>query len=803
MKQVLRRLLQTPGFTAVVVLTLAAGIGANTAIFSVVRGILLRPLPYQDPDRVVSIANHSAFGRGSLSVLEYLDVREQTTRLAGIAAYSGGDVTLAGGDGRERVDVGVVTPDFFRVLGVAPRAGRFFAPGDEAPGQDHVVVLSHELWDRRFAADPSIVGRDILIDDESFRVVGVLPASFRFETRYDAYLPLGFTAASLDPKARDRHWLGVVARVPAGGGIVDLNRDLAVVGARVTAAHRDVYRDPQGWLPEARPLLENLVGDVRPSLWLLAAAAALVLLIVCANVAGLLLARATTRQRELSVRAALGASRRRLFGQLLGESLILSALGGGLGVLLALWGTDLLLGLAPEGLPRLDEIGVDGMVLVFSVLVTALTAAIFGLIPAWTASRVDLGDALRAGGRGSSGGKHPRRVRRALVVAETALALVLVAAAALITRSFGRLTSVDPGFRTDGVLSLRVSLPWPGDTATPEAKAGLNRWFLEATDRLAALPGVTHAGAISMLPLRDGFTDRLIDIEDQPTAEGSQRPDAEYRVVTPGYFETLGIPLLEGRLLGRQDVAGGQPVIVVSREMAKTFWPRGDALGKRVRLYSPQGPWVTIVGVVGDVKDVALELAFRPEMYFPAAQASPVGTMSLIVRGDLPMAGLAAATRAELEGYDARQPVYDVQPMSERLVGSLESRRFVLVLFNLFAGLALGLAALGLYGVLAHAVADRRREIAMRVALGATRARVLGLVAREGAVLVGIGVVLGIAGGLAGVRLLEHLLFEVRPGDPLALLAAIAILLAAALLALWLPARRALRVEPMAALRDE
>jgi predicted permease len=531
----------------------------------------------------------------------------------------------------------------------------------------------------------------------------------------------------------------------------------------VTAAHRDVYRDPQGWLPEARPLLENLVGDVRPSLWLLAAAAALVLLIVCANVAGLLLARATTRQRELSVRAALGASRRRLFGQLLGESLILSALGGGLGVLLALWGTDLLLGLAPEGLPRLDEIGVDGMVLVFSVLVTALTAAIFGLIPAWTASRVDLGDALRAGGRGSSGGKHPRRVRRALVVAETALALVLVAAAALITRSFGRLTSVDPGFRTDGVLSLRVSLPWPGDTATPEAKAGLNRWFLEATDRLAALPGVTHAGA----NLHAAVARRLHRSPDRHRGPADRRGVAAPR---------RRIPRRHPRLL--RDPRHPAPRGTAARPAGRRRRPAGDRgeprdgedvlaarrrLGKRVRLYSPQGPWVTIVGVVGDVKDVALELAFRPEMYFPAAQASPVGTMSLIVRGDLPMAGLAAATRAELERYDARQPVYDVQPMSERLVGSLESRRFVLVLFNLFAGLALGLAALGLYGVLAHAVADRRREIAMRVALGATRARVLGLVAREGAVLVGIGVVLGIAGGLAGVRLLEHLLFEVRP----------------------------------------
>jgi predicted permease len=464
-------------------------------------------------------------------------------------------------------------------------------------------------------------------------------------------------------------------------------------------------------------------------------------------------------------------------------------------VVLALWGTDVIIGLAPKGIPRADAIHVDGVVLAFSVLVTAVTGTIFGLIPAWSASRVDVQEALRAVGRTASAGRHPRRVRRALVVAETALALGLVTAAALITRSFTRVVDVDPGFRTDDVLSLKVALP-----AGPRERH--ERWFVDALARLAALPGVTHVGAIDNLPFRDGTSDRLIDIEGQPT-DPARRPFAEIRIVAPGYFETMGIPVRVGRAPAVGDRAGAEPVMVVSQSFAQKHWPDGDALGHRLRLASPQGPWVRIVGVVGDVHQVGLDQAPLPTMYVPVAQSEGANALVLVVRGAVPMAQLGRDVRAELQRLDPQQPIFDLRPMSDRARETLEPRRFVLVLFELFAALALALAALGLYGLLAHAVAERQREIGVRVALGATRTNVVALIAREGAVLVGVGAALGLAAGAVGARLLAHFLYEVSAADPAALAAAIGLLVVAAALAMWLPLRRALRVDPMVALRDE
>jgi predicted permease len=801
MRQLLRGAVRSPGFYAVVVLTLAVGIGANTAIFSVVRGILLRPLPYHEPAQLValggSMRGHDRLG--SYSVLEYLDVREQAKGLDGTGAWFSGDANLTGADRAERIRVGVVTPGFFELLGTRPAAGRWFAPAEDTPGQDKVVILSHDLWKNRFDGDPALVGKELAINDETHRVVGILPADFRFEEALDLYVPLGFTADQREEAARDRHFLRAVGRMKPGVTLAALDGELAVIGARMRADHPNVYSAESGWRPAARPLLDNLVADVRPSLWLLAAAAGLVLLIVCGNVASLLLARASARQRELSVRAALGATRGRLVGQLLVESLLLSAVGGVLGVLLATWGTDLLLSLAPEGLPRVAEIRLDATVLGFSVIVTAVTGAIFGLIPAWGASRVDLQEALRAASRGASAGRRPRRVRRALVIAETALALVLVTSAALVVRSFEKVMDVDPGFRAEGVLSLRIALSTPGG----EHDARNEAWFDEALRRVGSLPGVTRAATINRLPFGDGYSDRLLDLEDAETPPGGERPDAEDRVVSPGYFETMAIPLVAGRLLGREDTAGSEPVVVVSERFAREIYPGKDALGKRFRLSSPRGPWLTVVGIVGDIHEVGLDLPRRPTMYTLTAQRPGLATRALLVRSDAPMAHLAAAVRGELERFDPLQPVYDVRPMTERLAGAVEQRRFVLVLFELFAALALGLAALGLYGVLGSAVAERQREIGVRVALGATRGSVLGLVAREGATLIGVGAALGIVAGLAGTRLLAHLLYDVSPTDPLALLAAIAILAAASVVAMWIPARRALRVDPMEALREE
>jgi putative ABC transport system permease protein len=792
MKQAIRSLLRTPGFFVVVVLTLAAGIGANTAIFSVVRGILLRPLPYPEPERLVALHNRTVDRTGGpLSVLGLVDVRAQLGDRATIGAYTTGSANLTGDGAPERLSVGFATGDFFAALGVKPAAGRLIQRGEDEPGQPRVAVLSHDLWQRRFGADPALIGKDLVLNDKLFRVVGVLPASFVLEAGLDLYVPLIIPPEDRAPATRDQHFLHPVARMHGELTLEALNAELAVVGERARRDHPNIYGAESAWRPEARPLLDRLVADVRPSLWLLTVAAALVLLIVCGNVASLLLARAATRHRELSVRAALGASRRRLAAQLLGEGLILSAFGGVLGVLLALWGTDLLLSLAPDGLPRVDEIRVDGAVLAFSLLVTVVSGALFGLVPALGASRVDLQEALRAGGRAASAGRRPRRVRRVLVVAETALALVLVTGAALVARSFARVMSVEPGFRTD-VLSLRLTLP----KATPA-------WFEDARARIAALPGVTHAGATHHLPFRDGFSDRLLDVESAPELSGSRRPAGEFRIVTPGYLETMGIPVVAGRAVEAGDGAGAQPVAVVSRGLARALWADADPLGQKIRLSSPQGPWMTVVGVAGDVHDVGLDVPPSPTFYVPAAQHPGPGAFAFVVRGELPPAHLAGLVRAELSRFDARAPVHDVRPMSERIAHAVEQRRFVLILFELFAGLALALAALGLYGLLAQAVADRQREIGVRVALGATRAGVLALVAREGAALVGLGIALGVAGGLAGTRVLRHLLYETSPADPLSLLAAVGLLALASALAVALPAARALRVDPMEALRDE
>ncbi len=803
MKQLLRNFRHAPGFFTVVVLTLAIGIGANTAIFSVVRGILLRPLSYAEQSQLVGVANRwgKHEGRGELAVLGLLDLREQAEKLEGIGAYFPTDASVTGDGPPERVEVALVTTDLLPLLGVAPALGRWFAAGEDAPGEDHVLILAHGLWNRRFGGDPAIVGKEILLDNESYRVIGVMPPSFRFEADVEMFVPLGFTADMKKPETRDQHFLQAIGRLAPGATIDELNAELQVIAARTRAAYPQIYSADSGWRPDAQPLLDNLVADVRPSLLLLAVAAGFVLLIVCGNVASLLLARASTRQRELSVRAALGATRGRLLLQLLGESLALSALGGLFGIGLALWGTEALLALAPDKLPRTDEIRLDGLVLAFSVLVTAVTGAIFGLIPAWGASRVDVQEALRASGRTSSAGRHPRRVRRALVVAETALALILVTSAALITRSFGRVIDVDPGFRAEGVLSLRIAIATASD-APPDDAARRAVWFAQASERLASLPGVTAAGATSRLPFADGGGDRLLDLEDQPTPAGAQRPSAQYRLVTPGYLETMAIPLRSGRTIGKEDTPGGMMAVVVSESFARKHWPGRDAIGHKLRTSSPRGPWLTVVGVVGDVRHRSLEEPAGPTVYAAAPQNPGSSSLAFVLRTTTSPDQLAGAVRAELARFAPQQPIHDMVPMTERLAESVQ-RRFVLVLFELFAVLGLGLAALGLYGVLAHAVTDRQREIGVRVALGATRANVLGLVAREGGTLVGLGVVLGIAGGLVGTRLLAHLLYDVSPTDPLALLAAIALLAVASAIAVWLPARRALRVDPMVALRDE
>jgi predicted permease len=800
----LRSLVRAPGFTAVVVLTLAVGIGANAAIFSVVRGVLLRSLPYRAPEELVRLFSHwKMLEQGSVSPAEYVDYRAMAHSLADEAAFAEGSANLSGDGEPERLSLGYGTASLLPVLGAAPARGRWFAAGaEEQPGQDQVIVLGDALWRRHFNADPGAIGRTIRLDGLPYVVVGVLPPGFDFFGTPDAWVPIAFRPEQLGEDQRGNHFLRVVARLRPGVNLASARAELDVIGARFRAEHPIKYPADSGFNPELVPLLDQVVGTVRPALWLLAAAAGLVLLIACANVANLLLARGAGREREMSLRAALGAGRARLVRQLLTESLILALAGGGLGLLVAMWGVDLLLGLAPDALPRPGAVHVDGLVLGFSVALSALTGVVFGLVPALAGSRVDLHDALRSGGR-TSAGRRPRRLRQTLVVAEVALALILVTGAGLVTRSFANVIGVDPGFPTDHLLTLRVDLPTPNGPPTPADEARYLRFFTDAIARLRRLPGVAAAGAIDALPFAPWGTDNTVAIEDFPTPPGAQLPDHEIRVVMPGFFEALGAPLLRGRTFTAADRADSEPVVVINDAFARRYWHGADPTGRRLLLDRKGMPWSRIVGVVDDVREFGLDADVRPEMYFPLAQLPGRSALILLVRASVPEAEIARPARAALAALDPAQPVYDVRPVRELLAQSLERRRFALVLFELFGALALVLAAVGIYGVMAHGVAQRTHEIGVRMALGARRGNVVALVAREGALLVGLGVALGVAGALAATRALGAVLFGVSPHDPTTLAGAALLLGAAAALATWLPARRATQVDPMQALRDE
>jgi len=802
-RHALRVLARAPGLVTVVALTLAIGIGANTAIFSVVRGVLLRPLPYPQSDRLVRVFDHwNLFPRGSVSVPELFDYRAQLTQLEQVSAYINASGNLTGDGAPERVAMGRGTASLFPLLGVRPVLGRLFLPEEDQEGHEQVALLTYGFWQRRFGRDTHVVGRWLRIDGLPYLVVGVMPRGFSLGREVDLWTPLSFDATLRSEQRRGAHFLRVLARLRPGATMAQAAADLDVVGARLRAQHPDKYPSDAGWNPVPVPMLDTVVQKVRPSLWLLTGAVGLVLLIACANVANLLLARGSTRHRELSLRAALGAGRWRLVRELLTESLLLAFVGGGLGLLLSLWGVDLLLALGPSDLPRASEIHVDGGVLAFSLAVTVGTGISFGLLPALLVSRVDLHDALRAGARASAG-RRPRQLRRALVVAEVALALVLLAGAGLLVRSFARVVHVDSGFRPDHALTLYIALPGPIGQDTDADRARYGRFFRQATERLRQLPGVDAAGAVDILPMSNEDSDNTFQIVDHPRPPDVAPPDEQMRFVTPGFFEALGIPLLRGRAITSDDAPGGTFAVVVNRTFAEQYWPGEDPLGRRIKLDWNRDTFGTVVGIVGNVHEFGLDAPLKPVMYWAHAQMPYQARMAIVLRSLLPEATLQAAARTELARLDPDQPIYDVRAMSVFLSKSLDARRFALTLLQIFAGLALGLAALGLYGVMAHSVEQRTHEIGVRMALGAQRGNVLGMVAREGARMVGLGLVLGVLGALLATRWLGGLLYQVSPADPLVLLGGAVVLCLASALAAYVPARRAVRVDPMVALREE
>ena len=788
----LRTLHRSPAFAAIVVLTLGIAIGATSSVFSVVRGLLLKPLPYREPDKLVRFFTSSRqFATGTVSLASYREDFEHLSSMSGVAAWGYGSGSLAGSGAPEHIGLGRATSSLLPVLGVQPALGRWFSREEEEPGHGRVVVLGRALWQRRFGGDPNAVGQTVEISGHPFKIVGVLAEDLELPESFDAWRPLPFPPDQLTPQARGSSFLRVIGRLARNATLADARAELAVVSAQLRASFPEVYSEETGYHLIAVPLLDQMVGSVRPTLWMLFGAVVLVLLMACANVGNLMLARGTARERELAVRAALGAGRGRLVRQMLVESMCLALLGGAAGVAIAVWGVDLLVAAGPANLPRANQVRVDGAVLAFALAASLSSGLLFGLLPALTATETRLQDALRGGA--ASAAPRPRRLRRALVAADVALALVLVSGAALLLRSFGHLVQVDPGFDPGGAVTLVVGVP--GD------ERQIRKVFHAVLQRLRELPGTSAAGGVDYQPLSGVANDQTFEVEGRPVPAGARPPDEEIRIVTPGWLEAMRIPLLQGRTPQETDSPDQASVAVINRSFARKYWPSSEALGQRLRL-SGDPRWWTIVGVVGDVREFGLDADIRPTMYFPFDQ-HPNDVLTLVLRSKAPGREMLRVAQQALLSVDPLASAWQVQSVSEMLEDSLAQRRFALKLLHGFAGLALLLAGLGLYGVLAYTVAQRTREIGVRMALGARPAQAIALVARESAMVVGAGLVVGVVGALITARLIAGLLFEVGPADPLALLAALLVLGAVALAATLVPARRAALVDPAVALREE
>jgi putative ABC transport system permease protein len=808
----LRMLWTNRGFTVVAIAALALGVGANSAIFSVVNAVVLRPLPYKDPQRLVALwvgLNQKGFDELEVSAPEFTDFRTRSSSFEKVAAYSAGGFNMTGAGEPERIQGLSATADLFPALGVAPLKGRAFTEDEDKSGSDGVVVISHSLWQRRFGGDAEVVGKTLTLDGQACTVVGVMPASFHFpDNDTDIWKPIAFDADLLGPNNRGSHFLSVVGRLKDGVSLEQGQAEVATLARNVGGENKTTY--PRGLTALLRPLQDEVVGDsVRRSLYVMLGAVGLVLLIACANVANLLLARAASRRKEVAVRTALGASRARIVRQLLTESVLLSLAGGVLGLVLALWGVDLLVALAPAGTPRVEEVGLDARVVAFTFAVSLLTGIIFGLAPALHASKVDLNESLKDGNRAGAEGPKRGRLRGLLVVAEFAIALVLLAGAGLLLKSFARVQEVSPGFDASHVLTMRIVLP----EAKYKAYDGHRAFFSNLFARLRTLPGVEAVGANNLLPFNGSGGSRGFLIDGRPVPPGQPHPEEQLRFITPGYFEAMSIPLMRGRDITERDTGGAARVAVVSRSMAERYWPNEDAVGKRFA-YSGirQGDkpdWIEIVGVVGDIKHRGLDIESKPEIYVPVYQPlfanrpTPPLSLYVAVRTSGDPASLARAARREVMDVDPEQPVANMKTMGQRIGESVAPRRFNMALLGLFACVALLLAVVGIYGVMSYAVARRTHEIGVRVALGAQGRDVLRLVLGQGMWLALVGVGVGLAGAYAATRVMSSLLYGVSATDPLTFALVALLLTAAALLACLVPARRATKVDPMEALRYE
>ena len=790
----LRQMGKSPGQALAIILVLALGIGANTALFSVVFGVILRPLPYPQPERIVNFGetNLPQFPRFSLSPPNYLDFAKAKS-FESVAAVQNQSFNLLGREEPVRIAGAKVSPDFFRVYGTQPLLGRWLLPEEDAEGKDNTVVLTYGIWQRVFGGVADIVGQRVNLSGQVMTVVGVMPQEWRRDTRPEIYVPMAFSKADLEDN-RGAHYIGATARLKPGVTTEQATAELATIAAALAQQYPGSNK---GWSAKAFSLIDDTVGDVRRILFTLLGAVGCVLLIACANIANLLLARATGRTREFAVRAAVGADRARLVRQLLTESLALSVLGGALGLLLAHWGLKALLAIAPAGLPRVSEIGLNGGVLAFNAGIAVLTGLAFGLIPAWQSSRVNLVEALKDGARGTSSSRH--LVRQGLVVGEVALCFILLIGAGLLIRSFDKLQALDIGFDpTDATL---VAINMAGVQRAQDGQGPVN-FVNQVTEKIRGLPGVKYVGVTHTVP-QIGDWVLTFEIDGRPKPAEGEEPNCNYYSVTPDYFPAMKVRLLRGRVFNEQDTAKTTMVGLISEKFAKQYFPNEDPIGKRVSVSNGPTKMREIVGVVADVKQYGVDQQGLPQFYDSFYQ-KPFNSPNFVIRTDGPaLAPMLQALRPAVFAVDKDQPVSSIRPLAAVIADGISRQRFTATLLGLFAAIALLIAAVGIYGVMSYTVSQRTNELGVRLALGAQPLGVLGLVLRQGMGIVGLGLLLGAAGALALGRVVESLLFQTSVRDPLVFAGIAAAFALIALLACWLPARRAAKVDPMVALRSE
>jgi putative ABC transport system permease protein len=798
----LRTLLKNPGFTVVAVSALALGIGANSAIFSVVNAVLLRPLPFKNPEQLVMVwenATHLGFPKNTPSPPNFLDWQRQNTVFAGMAAMVERSFNLTGVGEPERLDGRRVSANLFNVLGVPPLIGRTFVPDDDRAGA-HVVLLSYLLWQRRFGSDASIIGRAVTLNGESYTVIGVMPRGVHLpgygNWNDELWVPVAFTNEEITE--RGNHFLDVIARIKPGITLNQAQAEMETIAARL-AKEYPKYNTQIG--ASVTPLHEEIVGDIKPALLVLLGAVGFVLLIACANVANLLLARAAVREKEIALRLALGASRSRLTRQFLTESVLLALLGGGFGLLLALAGIRVLKTFIPATISQTQTINIDAKVVVFTALIALLTGIVFGLAPATHALHSNLNDSLKEGGRDSAASSKGNRLRNLLVIGEVAVSFILLIGAGLLINSFLHLRNLDPGFRADHLLTMRVDL---SVLKYPDAERR-SAFFDEVLRHIRALPGVQSAAAAGNLPLTYNGDSMSIAVEGIPDPPPAQWSDVIYRAIGPGYFTTMGIPMVRGRDFTDQDRADSKKVVVISEKTAQHYWPGQDPIGKRLKpgATTSEVPWREVIGVVKDVRQNDFLAEPKMQMYFAHPQLKELAANSLVVRTSVEPMSLATSVRNAIWAVDKDQPVANIDTMDHIVSEAIARQRFSMLLLGIFAGLALVLAAVGIYGVMSYSVAQRRHEIGIRIALGAQRADVLKMTMKQGLKLVALGLLIGLANAFVLTRVMASLLFGISATDPATFASICVVLLGVAALANYIPALRATKVDPIVALQAQ